>query len=836
MQQQRLVGTSPVRLELNKEKLLLDSTCRHWGYTSAPEEPAEYSEGATEGQKQNLQEYVIAAQGLWSKVQGRIHAREHMLKVLAIQLWNQLGVLQETQDRCPQEVELDAADTDFLAAILDVIEAYGQSQKELMGIVVGDANKKRRDAQDQVDEVNKKWHDAQNTCNDYKSKLEHAESTNATHAKEIACLQAYNQSTQQSREDAECRAAATLEEKNRLLGQVTAVTTASPEAPSPMDSASSAPGPTSGAELQVPSVPSRSKLAADAGTQSPMPTSDIAAAPKAGSLGILWGIQICLPVNNWGFPSNQPLIVLLTKSQKKKAKKQQKPAVQLTESSLDVPSAMDAASSAPGPTLGAELQADSTQANNLHQLKDVATSDAVLHNTEVASLKEELKVVKLSVSASEARNAELQTKLESALAEVAAVKANGKPPKVYNINVNGSSTFVPGPSHASSNLHTPADLAPTQAAPSELDQGPVQKLQKQVPGVQQDGEAVAVAKETCDAQLKKKDDEIQLLKKRFAIPTYRKRRGCIYGESIGKGRNGFLRPVGNPDVPNTVQKQGTPSELEHEAEIMHELRHPNVVQSFGLILAKGPDGPKTQCLVLEHMKCSLEDIMKTRRLTVQEMVIGFYQLTSGLNHMHVRQIVDQDIHRGNVLISKGDGSWKKGDLGSAARCKRDDGEWNYIHPKDCRVAFGCESPDLAAMLIDRKHYVPLPAFDMFALGLLMLEVVGGQRPDDHCAVLRDLVYVSEVQKGVRDPVGLPGQQLHMEYLAQHVEDNASYVKKIKLPAPGVDSPALEEVEKAPYQALLKVMTDCLATRREERPAACRVASALFKAAHDAKWL
>ena len=79
------------------------------------------------------------------------------------------------------------------------------------------------------------------------------------------------------------------------------------------------------------------------------------------------------------------------------------------------------------------------------------------------------------------------------------------------------------------------------------------------------------------------------------------------------------------------------------------------------------------------------------RLTVQEMVIGFYQLTSGLNHMHVRQIVDQDIHRGNVLISKGDGSWKKGDLGSAARCKRDDGEWNYIHPKDCRCASGCHT-------------------------------------------------------------------------------------------------------------------------------------------------
>ena len=71
------------------------------------------------------------------------------------------------------------------------------------------------------------------------------------------------------------------------------------------------------------------------------------------------------------------------------------------------------------------------------------------------------------------------------------------------------------------------------------------------------------------------------------------------------------------------------------------------------------------------------------------MVVGFYQLTSGLDHMHGRQIVDQDVHRGNVLISKADGSWKKGDLGSAARCQRDDGEWNRIHPKDCRWDSGC---------------------------------------------------------------------------------------------------------------------------------------------------
>ncbi len=70
------------------------------------------------------------------------------------------------------------------------------------------------------------------------------------------------------------------------------------------------------------------------------------------------------------------------------------------------------------------------------------------------------------------------------------------------------------------------------------------------------------------------------------------------------------------------------------------------------------------------------------------MVIGFYQLTSGLDHMHLRLIVDQDVHRGNVLISQGDGSWKKGDLGSAARCQRNDEEWNRILPKDCRWVSG----------------------------------------------------------------------------------------------------------------------------------------------------
>jgi len=38
--------------DLNTENLLLESTCRNWGYTCAAQEPAEYPAGATEEQKQ----------------------------------------------------------------------------------------------------------------------------------------------------------------------------------------------------------------------------------------------------------------------------------------------------------------------------------------------------------------------------------------------------------------------------------------------------------------------------------------------------------------------------------------------------------------------------------------------------------------------------------------------------------------------------------------------------------------------------------------------------------------------------------------------------------------
>ncbi len=47
------------------------------------------------------------------------------------------------------------------------------------------------------------------------------------------------------------------------------------------------------------------------------------------------------------------------------------------------------------------------------------------------------------------------------------------------------------------------------------------------------------------------------------------------------------------------------------------------------------------------------------------MVVGLQGLSAGIAHMHANNIVDQDLHAGNVMESLDGSRWVKGDLGSA---------------------------------------------------------------------------------------------------------------------------------------------------------------------------
>ena len=70
-------------------------------------------------------------------------------------------------------------------------------------------------------------------------------------------------------------------------------------------------------------------------------------------------------------------------------------------------------------------------------------------------------------------------------------------------------------------------------------------------------------------------------------------------------------------------------------------------------------------------------------MTVKEMVLCFAHVAAGLEALHGKSIVDQDIHMGNILCSQDGTTWKKADLGYSARTKIN-GKLNTIAAKECQ--------------------------------------------------------------------------------------------------------------------------------------------------------
>lgn len=80
---------------------------------------------------------------------------------------------------------------------------------------------------------------------------------------------------------------------------------------------------------------------------------------------------------------------------------------------------------------------------------------------------------------------------------------------------------------------------------------------------------------------------------------------------MGKGRNSSVCCVNNPVTTSSVFKSGVQSELQKEGQLLHELNHANIIQSYGIFHDNARPG--VCYLALEQMKCSLQDIMMERR-------------------------------------------------------------------------------------------------------------------------------------------------------------------------------------------------------------------------------
>ncbi|KXZ55801.1 hypothetical protein GPECTOR_2g1351 [Gonium pectorale] len=165
--------------------------------------------------------------------------------------------------------------------------------------------------------------------------------------------------------------------------------------------------------------------------------------------------------------------------------------------------------------------------------------------------------------------------------------------------------------------------------------------------------------------------------------------------------------------------------LMHELHILRQVNHPNIVTLFGGCLK-----PPHIFLVEERMEGTLDfyvhQVRRNDALSVREVVYFALDIACGLSYLHPR-IVHRDLKPANVLLSR-EGRCKISDFGLArTKIKEylstknlDAGTTAYIAPECFMSMDNPDMHDLRRSVTDRT--------DIYALGIIMWEMLAGKRP------------------------------------------------------------------------------------------------------------
>ena len=189
--------------------------------------------------------------------------------------------------------------------------------------------------------------------------------------------------------------------------------------------------------------------------------------------------------------------------------------------------------------------------------------------------------------------------------------------------------------------------------------------------------------------------------------------------------------------------------IQREAEVCGSLLHPNIVTMYEV----GYENDRVSYLAMELVEGeTLLALMKRFRpqpLPVETALRVCAQVLRALEYAHAKSIIHRDIKPANILIAA-DGTAKLADFGIA-------------RPLDSSMTG-------AGALIGTPNYMPpeqvlgkplTTRADLFSLGVVMYEAIGGVRPfvgNDITAILHniltlDVANVSDVNPAVPRPVG-----------------------------------------------------------------------------------
>lgn len=149
-------------------------------------------------------------------------------------------------------------------------------------------------------------------------------------------------------------------------------------------------------------------------------------------------------------------------------------------------------------------------------------------------------------------------------------------------------------------------------------------------------------------------------------------------EEIGRGGNGVVHAGSWQGAPCAVKKLEL-TEIAHkdrdsmrkkfltECERSSTLRHPNIVQFFGVhIPPRSPQTTAFPSLIMERLHSNLTDLLKNSPNIAYETKLSFiHDVAKGLRYLHTYSppIIHRDLSTNNVLVSAGMEA-KIGDLGT----------------------------------------------------------------------------------------------------------------------------------------------------------------------------
>jgi non-specific serine/threonine protein kinase/serine/threonine-protein kinase len=170
-----------------------------------------------------------------------------------------------------------------------------------------------------------------------------------------------------------------------------------------------------------------------------------------------------------------------------------------------------------------------------------------------------------------------------------------------------------------------------------------------------------------------------------------------------------------------MDSDGVLQRFRHERQILAGLEHPNIAR----LLDGGTTDEGVPYFVMEYVDGQpIDEYCRSRQLPIEQRLDLFQQVCHAVSYAHQHLVVHRDIKPSNILVTA-EGVPKLLDFGIAKLLEAGDGTTTIV----TEIGAGAMTPQYASPEQLRGERVTTVS-DVYALGVLLYELLAGQRPYD----------------------------------------------------------------------------------------------------------